>query len=1486
MAEDREQGADDEPEVEGTFLDPARRSERGELHPALSPSPASPGRDPRGGRPPSDSGPRVPPPHDTFPAGQPIESTLRAVPVSAAEAVQRIGPFELRRVLGKGGMGVVYEAYHPEQGQTRALKVISSADVDREELARFDREARAVQKLEHPNIVAIHDVGLDSGRPYFTMDLVEGTNLQALARSGEALTPRRSAELVATVAEAIHYAHEQGIIHRDLKPANILIDPAGIPHVTDFGLAKDLGEASVGNLTLTGVAMGSPPYMPPEQARGLFRQVDAVSDVYGLGAVLYECLTGRPPFRGKSLYDVIAQVLTQEPLPPSKVRPEVPPALETICLKALEKEKWRRYASAQAMQRDLQRFLRGEAVRAVRGGLTTRIGRRVAQHRHLVAALLPLFVIAALLTYAFGPRKPSFPPLPEVPPSPEPELLLSAAQAVQRGVGYVPLVEALGSLEAPDWWAVFPGAGELEEGNWKLLRGELGDLRGELQPVQLKEILDLLVRDRELKPERARALLSDLVRDTHYEFARPLQQAFLAGLGRARQAREPFELALADAKRAPTPLDRAVLECALDNLKDEADRRAVRACVPRALAAYVDAFQAPVLRPGGYVKSRPTSSAAQDWRWPPAPQRGLCRAWGSATHPLLSLDGRWVYVGWLRFVYTLASDDGRVCGRTRLPGVARSLRYSPRGGVEVEVEAAEVRSWVTLRLGPGPEAIVDPPFAPSLTPEPLRIPVDELRWLARARFPACDPGIEVEPRGATGPWRFYPYAPPSGPARCGAIDLGVKCRDGRRLVLGEGLVVPPDSFASRALSSDEQLLRISPPLPGVRDAYLLSLVGRPKSVPVRPKFIPAHPQDPSLEPLLDDAALFDEGNPWVLAYAAALRSELEGAPPVGTLVERALGSPLLTGAERIALVRYLHAHGLSGLEHGADLVLRDLDAAGWAPDWSGTGPLDPWVVAEDEALVRRGLATLGAPRAAAPGALGPRGLVWAEAGHAFQQSLIPGALGLLLLLWMRYRRQTRRDLERSGVRGRAARARLWIANPRVRLSFAWPSYVTLHDKAAVGATLALYFVLVGLNDAAREALTASRRGPQALCGGYPTSPASCSALDLAFRSYRRRDAARLSPEAPPEQGAAFAALSEDVPAVAATVASRCGLDFAEAERALEALTAAGALERSAVEDPQLAYARAWAKQRARRPDQEVRAAYRDALAIARTAPALLGLAQQLADDPQQVQALVEEARELDPELVAFSLTPPMPSLAARDLALLGRERWWTAWPARTLRALFVPVPGRIDASLLAFERAYDRPLRDQRARNRWFWMVPFVLLLVLGSMLLPSPRYFEPVTIDGRPSFLVRVVGPLVPGVAQVMTGRPLRGAGFVFVWLFAVDVFLRSGPLWNVDLLGLDLSEASEATGHSPQAVLDAVGGLKRALAGVLAGVYVLHVLDLRGLRRRLRVAFEEDVESRVASLWEIPLDSTLASRGDAALPIEREEPGPFDDSMLGGNP
>jgi serine/threonine-protein kinase len=233
-------------------------------------------------------------------------------------------------------MGVVYKARHLALSRVVALKMIlAGGHAGGEERARFLAEARAVAALTHPGIVQVYDTGLHDGLPYFALEFCPGGSL-ADRLDGTPLPPAEAARLVQQLARAVHAAHERGIIHRDLKPGNVLLTEAGAPKVTDFGLAKRVEAGAT--LTRTGAILGTPSYMPPEQARGDHRAVGPAADVYALGAVLYELLGGRPPFRGGTAADTLLQVLELEPVPPRRLQPGVPPDLETVCLKCLEKD--------------------------------------------------------------------------------------------------------------------------------------------------------------------------------------------------------------------------------------------------------------------------------------------------------------------------------------------------------------------------------------------------------------------------------------------------------------------------------------------------------------------------------------------------------------------------------------------------------------------------------------------------------------------------------------------------------------------------------------------------------------------------------------------------------------------------------------------------------------------------------------------------------------------------------------------------------------------------------------------------------------------------------------------------------------------------------------------------------------------------------------------------------------------------------------------
>lgn len=294
------------------------------------------------------------------------------------------GGLEIVEELGRGGMGIVYKALQPSLGRTVAVKLLLRGDLATpDELARFRTEAQATARLQHPHIVPVFEVGECQSQPYIVMQYIEGITLSQRLAHGP-LPAREAAQLLSPVCHAIHFAHEHGILHRDLKPSNILIDPHGRPHVSDFGLAGRM--AADLQLTRTGAVLGTPSYMAPEQAASNRGAVGPASDVYSLGTILYQMLTGHPPFQAATPVDTVLLVLEQDPLPPRLVNPLADRDLEMVALKCLQKVPGLRYGTAQALARDLDAFLADEPI-AARSGLFSQVLARWFRETHHATVL-------------------------------------------------------------------------------------------------------------------------------------------------------------------------------------------------------------------------------------------------------------------------------------------------------------------------------------------------------------------------------------------------------------------------------------------------------------------------------------------------------------------------------------------------------------------------------------------------------------------------------------------------------------------------------------------------------------------------------------------------------------------------------------------------------------------------------------------------------------------------------------------------------------------------------------------------------------------------------------------------------------------------------------------------------------------------------------------------------------------------------------------
>jgi eukaryotic-like serine/threonine-protein kinase len=351
-----------------------------------------------------------------------------------------VGRYHILKRLGAGGMGVVYLAEDPAVGRAVALKMISAEDIAKaNRLERFRAEGRALARVRHPNVVQFFHFDEHAGHPYYTMEFVAGTSL-ADRLPDNPLPIRDAVELVRTVAVAVQAIHEQGVIHRDIKPSNILIEADGTPKVADFGLAKLADATGQSDRTHTGMVLGTPKYMPPEQAEGRIHDIDARADVYALGAVLYAALTGHPPLKGRSKRDTLRLVAGAIPAPPSRRQPEVPKILDRICAKCLEKDPGRRYSTSQALADDLDDWLAGRAPRSLPGV----IGRamRPTRRQALVAGLGLAATAAGVIIY----RR-------------DPDVILRGIQADLRAGKPVTLI---GEKGKPKWykWAVGEAKGK------------------------------------------------------------------------------------------------------------------------------------------------------------------------------------------------------------------------------------------------------------------------------------------------------------------------------------------------------------------------------------------------------------------------------------------------------------------------------------------------------------------------------------------------------------------------------------------------------------------------------------------------------------------------------------------------------------------------------------------------------------------------------------------------------------------------------------------------------------------------------------------------------------------------------------------------------------------------------------------------------------------------------------------------------------------
>ena len=390
-----EEACRDEPELRLQVESLVRAHERAE---------ASPQRPSQGS--PPDATPARP---DMGPGGTMMLSEAAFRPPMTDSQVHSFGDYELLGEIARGGMGIVFKARQLSRNRLVALKMMLAGRLaTKTEVKRFHAEAEAAARLTHPNIVELYEAGVHEGQPFFSMQYIEGRNLAQMEAEEKTWcgAGREAAQLLAKVARAVQFAHERGILHRDLKPDNILIDAAGEPHISDFGVARRIGADS--SLTMEGGVVGTPSFMAPEQAAGTTKNLGVAADIYSMGAILYFLLTGRPPFVAASALDILVQVLEGEVILPRVINPLVARDLERICLCCLKKSPGSRYATAAALAEDLERFVRDEPVRAQPPGWKTCLIHWMRRQTALVSRLvcLGLCVLIAQVKNHYQPSVP------------------------------------------------------------------------------------------------------------------------------------------------------------------------------------------------------------------------------------------------------------------------------------------------------------------------------------------------------------------------------------------------------------------------------------------------------------------------------------------------------------------------------------------------------------------------------------------------------------------------------------------------------------------------------------------------------------------------------------------------------------------------------------------------------------------------------------------------------------------------------------------------------------------------------------------------------------------------------------------------------------------------------------------------------------------------------------------------------------------------